>query len=58
MKSYTVRRDDLTHGDAVKAVLDNNALVIVDDLDQAAAVVNRIAPEHLELIVEDTDTLA
>lgn len=49
--------DELSHGDTVKRVLENNALVIVDDLDQAASVVNRIAPEHLELIVEDTDTL-
>lgn len=31
--------------------------ILVDDLPQAAAVVNRIAPEHLELSVEDPQAL-
>jgi histidinol dehydrogenase len=33
------------------------ALIKVDDLDQAIAVCNRIAPEHLELSVADPDSL-
>ena len=33
------------------------ALVQVDDLSQAAAVANRLAPEHLELSVADPDAL-
>jgi histidinol dehydrogenase len=33
------------------------ALIKVDDLDQAVAVSNRIAPEHLELSVEDPNAL-
>ncbi len=33
------------------------AFIRVEDLDQAIAVVNRIAPEHLELSVEDPDAL-
>ena len=33
------------------------ALVLVDDLDQAAEVANRLAPEHLELSVADPDAL-
>jgi len=34
------------------------ALIEVRDLDEAAAVANRIAPEHLELSVEDSESLA
>ncbi len=33
------------------------AFIIVDDLMQGAEVVNRIAPEHLELIVHDPDKI-
>ena len=33
-------------------------LILVDDLEQAAAVANRIAPEHLELSVERPEILA
>ena len=36
---------------------DRGALVRVRDLDQAAAIANRIAPEHLELSVEDPEAL-
>ncbi len=42
----------LSHPEDVKAVLDRNALIVVEDLHRAADAVNRIAPEHLELIVE------
>ncbi|MCE5251882.1 histidinol dehydrogenase [bacterium] len=48
---------DLRHSETIKKVLANNALVIVSDLDEAAETVNRIAPEHLELIVRDTAVL-
>ena len=37
---------------------DFGAVVTVRDLDEAAALSNRIAPEHLELCVEDPDGLA
>ncbi|WP_298430788.1 histidinol dehydrogenase [uncultured Jannaschia sp.] len=37
---------------------DFGAVVIVRDLDEAAALSNRIAPEHLELAVADPDALA
>lgn len=33
-------------------------LVLVDDLDSALAVSDRIAPEHLELLVVDAETVA
>jgi len=47
-----VQVEDLPHTEDVRKVLDMNALVVVKDLDQAADTVNRIAPEHLELLVE------
>ncbi|QOL79539.1 histidinol dehydrogenase [Pseudooceanicola spongiae] len=37
---------------------DFGAVIIVDDMDQAAALSNRIAPEHLELCVADPQALS
>ncbi|TGD44142.1 histidinol dehydrogenase [Pseudotabrizicola sediminis] len=37
---------------------DNGAVIVVRDLVQAAALANRIAPEHLEIMVEDCEALA
>lgn len=37
---------------------DNGAVIVVRDLDEAAALANRIAPEHLEIMVEDPEALA
>lgn len=37
---------------------DNGAVIVVDNLAQAAALSNRVAPEHLELCVADPDALA
>jgi histidinol dehydrogenase len=39
------------------SIRDRGAFILVDDLDQACEVVNKIAPEHLELSVEDPDAL-
>lgn len=39
------------------ALRDHGALIRVRDLDEAAAVANRVAPEHLELSVENPDAL-
>ena len=36
----------------------NGAVIVVDDLDQAPALVDAIAPEHLELAVENPSPLA
>ncbi|BBL74341.1 histidinol dehydrogenase [Methylomagnum ishizawai] len=48
----------LERAGVVKTSLSNRgALILVEDLDQAAAVANRIAPEHLELSVADPDAL-
>ena len=44
----------LTHRAIIKTALDHyGAIVIVNDLAEGIALVNRIAPEHLELIVAD-----
>lgn len=40
------------------ALQGQGAIIVVDDLEQAIEVVNRIAPEHLELIVDDPLTVA
>jgi histidinol dehydrogenase len=52
-----LQAEQLERAELMKKVLEANALIIVDDLDQAADAVNRIAPEHLELVVRDTAAL-
>lgn len=37
---------------------DNGAVILVESLDQAAALANRIAPEHLEIMIDDAEALA
>ncbi|MBC2834103.1 histidinol dehydrogenase [Paragemmobacter straminiformis] len=37
---------------------DNGAVIVVRDLDEAAALANRIAAEHLEIMVDDPEALA
>jgi len=50
---------DLPRAAAVREVLDKHgAAVVVGDLGEAVAVVDQIAPEHLELLVENADDLA
>jgi histidinol dehydrogenase len=43
---------------AGKSWRDFGAIITVPDLDRAAELSNRVAPEHLELCVEDADALA
>ncbi len=43
---------------AGKSWRDYGAVILVDDLDEAVPLVDRIAPEHLELAVADPDSLA
>ncbi len=43
---------------AGKSWADYGAVIVVKDLDEAAALSNRIAPEHLEICVEDAEGLA
>ena len=49
---------DMPRKDIIRASLDGRgALIQVRDLDEACAIVNRIAPEHLELSVENAKAL-
>lgn len=49
---------DMERRDIIAASINERALfILADDLEQAAAVSNRIAPEHLELSVEDPKAL-
>lgn len=43
---------------AGKSWADYGAVIVVQDLDEAAALSNRIAPEHLEICVADSEALA
>jgi histidinol dehydrogenase len=50
--------NDMPRRDIIRASLEGRgALIQVRDLDEACAIVNRIAPEHLELSVEDAKAL-
>ncbi|MDR2507473.1 MAG: histidinol dehydrogenase [Candidatus Accumulibacter sp.] len=47
---------DMPRKDVIHAALENRgALIEVQDLDEACAIANRIAPEHLELSLEEAD---
>ncbi|MCZ7563038.1 MAG: histidinol dehydrogenase [Burkholderiales bacterium] len=49
---------DMPRRDVIAAALANRgALVLVRDLDEACAIANRIAPEHLELAVREPERL-
>ncbi len=43
---------------AAKSWQNHGAVIVVGQLAEAAALINDIAPEHLELAIEDPDTLA
>jgi len=47
---------DLTHGGAIRKILENNFVVfLIDNLNTAIEVANLVAPEHLELQVEEAE---
>ncbi|MBN2738723.1 MAG: histidinol dehydrogenase [Spirochaetales bacterium] len=49
---------DVPYGEKVKAILaEYGAIIVVDNMKQGAEVVNRIAPEHLEVVVKDVDAV-
>lgn len=41
-----------------KSITEYGAIVVVDDLDEACALVNEIAPEHLQIIAGDDEGIA
>ncbi|MGH1371435.1 MAG: histidinol dehydrogenase [Cellvibrionaceae bacterium] len=42
---------------ARQSLVERGAFILVQDMDQAVEVINRIAPEHLELSIEDPEAL-
>jgi len=56
-KELYAQIEKLQHKETVEKVLDANALVIVRNLDEAVEMVNKIAPEHLELMVKEPHIL-
>lgn len=50
--------EDLTTGDVAEKAFENGFAVVAKDIEEAASVCDRIAPEHLELQVRDADGVA
>jgi phosphoribosyl-ATP pyrophosphohydrolase/phosphoribosyl-AMP cyclohydrolase/histidinol dehydrogenase len=50
--------DGLPTRDTAAAALANGFAVVVDGLDEAVAVCDRLAPEHLQVLTEDADGVA
>ncbi len=47
---------DSEHRETITKILNNyGAIIVVDDIKQGVEVVNKIAPEHLELLVSDAE---
>jgi phosphoribosyl-ATP pyrophosphohydrolase/phosphoribosyl-AMP cyclohydrolase/histidinol dehydrogenase len=49
--------EDLPTQEIARAALQNGFIVVARDVDEAVALCDRLAPEHLELMVQDADTL-
>lgn len=49
---------DLPTRDVAEAALGNGFTVIAADLEEAAAICNRLAPEHLQVLTEDAERVA
>jgi histidinol dehydrogenase len=48
--------DTSPRGDAIRRILDNyGAIIVTEDIMEGVALVNRIAPEHLEIVVDNED---
>ncbi len=47
--------EEFPNADVARAAIESGCACVVDDAETAAAVSNRIAPEHLELIVRNPD---
>jgi len=53
-KELGIQMESLPRRDiAKKAILDRGAILVAKDLDQAVEIANRIAPEHIEIMVEN-----
>ncbi len=51
--------ESLSRGEIIKRSLQNfGALIVVDSLDDACALADRLAPEHIEVMTEDSEATA
>lgn len=58
-KSISLHLTTLQRADIASASWNNfGAIILVDDLSEAPSLVDQLAPEHLELCVDDADALA
>lgn len=57
-KQLIEQLDGLETADTARAAFETGFAVTVDDLDTGVAVCERFAPEHLQLVGEDAETLA
>lgn len=57
-RALAARLEDLPAPETARAALRNGFAVLCRDLEEAAAVAGRLAPEHLELLVADPAALA
>lgn len=58
-KSMETMLPTMERADIIRtSLISRGGLILVKDLDEAVAVANRIAPEHLELSVENPDALS
>lgn len=59
VQAITDRLPDMARKDIITASLrDHGALIRVNDLQQAIAVSDQVAPEHLEILIEQADAIA
>ena len=57
-RELEIQLEDLPTADIARTALQNGFALAVSDLDQAADICDRLAPEHLELILEEPEGAA
>jgi phosphoribosyl-ATP pyrophosphohydrolase/phosphoribosyl-AMP cyclohydrolase/histidinol dehydrogenase len=57
-RELAVQLEDLPTADIARAALQNGFALAVSDLDQAVEICDRLAPEHLEIILKEPESAA
>ena len=50
--------EDLPTAETARAALENGFAVVVDDIEEGVSVCDRLAPEHLEVLTEDAESVS
>lgn len=59
VQALTIQIAELSRAEVIKeSLVRYGAIIVVDDMDEACALVNDLAPEHLELMVSDEEAIA